>query len=355
MPRRPSELAHDIEKGDVEKEALPGVRLPSSDLSPLLGLSRRLALALGLVVFVALLAYLDRGSYQDAAGNAVSLIDAFYYATVSITTTGYGDVIPVTDRARLVTTLLITPARILFLIILVGTTLEVLAARTRHVYRERIWRNRLKDHTIVCGYGTKGRAAIRTLLARDYDRERIVVVDPDPAALEAATRAGLAAVQGDATTTEVLRSAGISHAEAVIVCPARDDTAVLMTLTARELNKAATIVSTVREEENAHLLRQSGANSVIVSAASAGRLLGHATHSPHVVDVLEDLLAVGEGLDIIEREIGEGDGLTLADHVLDAPVLAVVRGEELLRFDDPRAHELHVGDRLICLCSNDDG
>jgi len=351
---RTSELAHDIEVRQAEGSALPGVRLPSSERSPLIGLSRRLAVALGLVVFVAMLAYLDRGSYKDAAGDDVSLIDAFYYATVSITTTGYGDVIPVTDRARVVTTLLITPARILFLIILVGTTLEVLAVRTRHVYRERIWRNRLTKHTVVCGYGTKGRAAIRTLMARDHDRDRIVVVDPDPAAVEAAARAGYAAVQGDATTTEVLRSAGVPSAAAVIVCPARDDTAVLMTLTARELNPGASIVASVREEENAHLLRQSGADSVIVSSSSAGRLLGHATHSPHVVDVLEDLLGFGEGLDIIEREVGDGASLRLADHMADAPVLAVVRDGSLLRFDEPRAQSLEVGDRLVCLCTNED-
>jgi voltage-gated potassium channel len=61
----------------------------------------------------------------------VGLLDAFYCSTVSVTTTGYGDVIPVTERARLLTTLLVTPARILFRIILVGTTLEVLAERTR--------------------------------------------------------------------------------------------------------------------------------------------------------------------------------------------------------------------------------
>jgi voltage-gated potassium channel len=336
---------------DEGRGAAPGISLPSSDLAPLIGLSRRLAVALGLVVFVAMLAYVDRGSYKDAAGNEVSLIDCFYYATVSITTTGYGDVIPVTDRSRLVTTLLITPARILFLIILVGTTLEVLAERTRSHYRERLWRSRLKNHTIVCGYGTKGRAAIRTLLARDYARERIVVVDPDASAVEAANSAGYAAVHGDASIADVLRSAGVAGAESVIVCPARDDTAVLMTLTARELNPTASIVSSVREEENAHLLRQSGANSVIISSSSAGRLLGHATHSPHMVNVLEDLLAVGEGLDIIEREIREGDAMTLAEQQVNAPVLSVVRDGELLRFDDERARDLQVGDRLVCLCS----
>ena len=89
----------------------------------------------------------------------------------------------------------------------------------------------------------------------------------------------------------------------MIVAPDRDDAAVLITLTAREHNRSATIVSAVREEENAHLLRESGANSVITSSGAAGRLLGLASEAPRLVDVLEDLLSVGSGLDIVEREI----------------------------------------------------
>ena len=97
-------------------------------------------------------------------------------------------------------------------------------------------------------------------------------------------------------------------AAAVIVAPDRDDSAVLITLTARELNPPARIVASVREAENAHLLEQGGADSVVVSSGAAGRLLGHAVHSPRVVQVLEDLLSVGEGLDIIEREVDRRRG-----------------------------------------------
>ena len=107
--------------------------------------------------------------------------------------------------------MLITPARILFLIILVGTTIEVLAERTRTAVRERIWRSGLKDHTIVIGFGTKGRAAVETLIARGDDRGKIVVIDSDADAIEEATRAGLAAIHGSAGRTAVLETAGIAR------------------------------------------------------------------------------------------------------------------------------------------------
>ena len=151
----------------LEQRSPTTLRLPSAPRRPAQVLLLRLAWALGLIVFVAVLVYLDRGGYRDAAGGEFGLLDAFYYSTVSVTTTGYGDITPVSDRARLTTTLLVTPARVLFLVILVGTTLEILADRTRMAIRERRWRRDLRDHTIVCGYGTKGRAAVETLVAAD--------------------------------------------------------------------------------------------------------------------------------------------------------------------------------------------
>jgi voltage-gated potassium channel len=329
------------------------IRLPTSDRSPLAYLVRRVGIATGLIVFVALVAYADRGGYRDANGDDVTLLDSLYYSTVSVTTTGYGDVTPVTDRARLLTTLLVTPARILFLIILVGTTLEVLAERTRIHYREKLWRKTLKGHTIVCGFGVKGQAALHTLQhASDHDGD-VVVIDPRPEAVEDARRRGFAGVVADASSTAALEAAGIREAAAVIVAADRDDSAVLITLTARELNPTARIVASVRESENGHLLEQGGADSVVVSSGAAGRLLGHAVNSPNVVRVLEDLLSAGEGLDVIERDVApEEAGRPIGELSSDAPVIAVIRDDQTLRFDDERLGVLRAGDKLVCLCRN---
>jgi voltage-gated potassium channel len=145
----------------------------------------------------------------------------------------------------------------------------------------------------------------------------------------------------------VLEEAGIREARTVIVAVDRDDSAVLVTLTARELNPEATIVASVREEENVHLLHQSGANGVITSSAAAGRLLGLSSDTPQITEVLEDLLTVGEGLDIHERELAPDDVAPTHPPELDTMLLAVVRDGELIRFDDPRITEFHPGDRVI--------
>ncbi len=122
--------------------------------------------------------------------SSVDLLDAAYYATVTLSTTGYGDITPVSDSARLTNILVITPLRVLFLIILVGTTLEVLTERTREEWRLSRWRSTLRDHTVVVGFGTKGRSAIQTVCATGLKKQQVVVVDPSTKVIDAATAEG---------------------------------------------------------------------------------------------------------------------------------------------------------------------
>ncbi len=328
------------------------VEFPGRPHGPLRNILVRIGVAVALVLFVALLTYVGRAGYADADGSSVGLLDSFYYSTVSITTTGYGDVRPVSDQARLLTTVLVTPARVLFLILLVGTTLEILAQRSRDAYRRSRWKRTLNNHIIICGFGVKGRSALRTLLAKGVSRDEIVVIDDERAAREQATAAGLTAICGSAASTEVLVQAGVRDARSIVVAVNRDDTAVLATLTARELNPEATIVAAVREEENVHLLRQSGATSVVTSADAAGRLLGFAVQEPKVTEVLEDLMTVGQGLDIGEHTVADGENGPVAALGIGGPVVAVVRGENLMRFDDPRAKTVQPGDRVVYLTSH---
>ena len=254
-------------RADDEVDELPPhallniVQIPTSVVqSPWWLIVRRMFYAFLLVLFVACLAYFDRDGYEGME----TFVDALYYSSVSLSTTGYGDVSPQTQNARLVNTLIITPARLIFLILLVGTTLSVLTEESRKTLNIRRWRKKMRNHTIVIGYGTKGRSAIAALLADGVSPSQIVVVDTDREVLDQASAQGLVTVQGSATRSDVLKLAGVNRARAVVVAPNQDDTAVLITLSVREIAPAATIVASVRESDNSHLLRQSGADSVVI-------------------------------------------------------------------------------------------
>lgn len=119
--------------------------------APLTQIVKRVLFAVAVVMVAAGIVYLDRGAYVDSQGSAVGFLDAVYYATVSLSTTGYGDIVPVTPQARLLTILVITPLRFLFLIVLVGTTISALSEKSRKEYRVSRWRARVRNHVIICG------------------------------------------------------------------------------------------------------------------------------------------------------------------------------------------------------------
>ncbi|MFF3345880.1 potassium channel family protein [Streptomyces sp. NPDC002779] len=325
------------------------VKLPKKVVEhPFRQVAKRVIMALTLLALCALIVYAERDGYNDNSDGRLDFLDAFYYATVTLSTTGYGDITPVSDTARLTNILVITPMRVLFLIILVGTTLEVLTERTREEWRLNRWRSALRDHTVVVGFGTKGRSAIQTVCATGLKKEQVVVVDPSTKVIDAATAEGYAGIVGDATRSDVLMRAEVHKARKIIIATQRDDTAVLVTLTARQLNRGAKIVAAVREEENAPLLKQSGADAVITSASAAGRLLGLSVLSPAAGMVMEDLIQQGSGLDIIERpvikaEVGKGPRET------SDLVVSVVRGHRVLGYDDPAVGTLEATDRVITI------
>ena len=155
------------------------VQIPQDLPSPWVRITKRIVIALAVLCAVVLIVYIDRDGYRDVQEDGLSLLGCFYYATVSLSTTGYGDIVPVSPMARSINIAVITPLRVLFLIVLVGTTVELLTERSRQSFRIQRWRSRVREHIVVVGYGTKGRAAVETLLGDDVDPGKIVVVDTD--------------------------------------------------------------------------------------------------------------------------------------------------------------------------------
>jgi voltage-gated potassium channel len=323
------------------------IHLPLVRQGPLRALGVRVLLAVALVLVTVIIIYIDRHGYRDINEDGLSLLDCFYYAVVTLSTTGYGDITPVTQGARLVNVLVITPARVLFLIILVGTTLEVLTDQYRKTMRVGRWRRKLKDHVIVCGYGTKGRAAVTALLENGYDKSRIVVVENREDGIRQAAANGLVAIEGNATRSAVLNEADVKNCKAVIIATDSDEASVLITLTVRQLTAGQVrIIAAVREQENAALLKQSGAHHVIVSSATAGRLLGLTTTAPPLIDVVEDLLTPGQGMALAMRSAERGE-VGRNPRELTTLVVALIRRGKIIPLGGEHAVTIETGDLLV--------
>src|SRR5690606_9314747 len=195
---------------------------------------------------------------------------------------------------------------VFFLIVLVGTTLAALTENSRQAFRIQRWRRRVRDHTVVVGYGTKGRAAVAAMRG-EGSGTALLVVDSDAAALADAAGHGLATLRGSGTEADTLRLAAVQRCRSVVIATNRDDTAVLIAVAARRLAPEATIIVAAREIENVDFLRRSGADTVVASSATAGRLLGLATTKPRAVQLMEDLLTPETGFALTQRPVRPGE------------------------------------------------
>ena len=275
------------------------------DRSPISGLIQRALLAIGLIMAVAVMLWFNREGLRDNShpDRPLGFVDVFYFTVITLTTVGYGDIIPVTDAARLVNAILLTPIRIFLWGLFLGTAYELVMKQ----YRERLemdkLRKRLQNHTIVCGYGVKGRAIVAELLAHGLKPEEIVIIDPDEESAQEGAAHDLVALRGDASAETILRAAGVERAGHVLVAPSRDDACVLICLTVRTLAPKTRLIASAREEENIKLLYKAGADVVVSPSLSGGRLMAAAVRQRAVTSFLEDLLEFGEGVDAGERVV----------------------------------------------------
>ena len=191
MPASPERAERRAKFRDQSNTGRGRLHFASRRFSPVRNITVRLGVAVLALIVTAVIVYLERGCYADrGVSGTITPIDALYYATVSLSTTGYGDIVPICESSRLANIFIITPMRFLFLIVLVGTTVEVLTQRTREEFRSARWRKSVKDHTVIIGYGVKGRSAARSLVDNGVSGNLIVVVTPDRAAVDEATRNG---------------------------------------------------------------------------------------------------------------------------------------------------------------------
>ncbi|MDP4013357.1 MAG: potassium channel family protein [Candidatus Nanopelagicales bacterium] len=325
--------------------------LPTGRERPGAAIFRRIAIAVGCLVITTMIVFWERDGYRDTAGDSMSLLDSLYYATVTLSTTGYGDIVPVDPTARLLNILVITPLRFVFLIVLVGTTIEVLTRRTQYEWRVRKWRDKVSDHTVVIGYGITGRSAIRGLREHGTAADRIVVIAADEESVREATANGLTVVMGDASRESVLIQAGIGRAGRVVIATSDDPMGVLITMLVKRLSPNTKVVCVAKQAANAQFLRDSGADAVIVTAEAVGQLLSMSLISPTAGSLMEDLLDSARGLEVMERDVEPAE-VGIGPEELDAGgqiVLAVIREGVVHRFDSHSVRAFNRGDRLVLI------
>ncbi|QDX25341.1 potassium channel family protein [Sphingomonas suaedae] len=318
-----------------------------SGVSPWVSIAWRVGAVLGLYAFAVAFHWFDRAGLRDNFDDHISFLDIIYFTMISITTTGYGDIVPISQGARMFDALVVTPIRIFVILIFIGTTYQFILKRTWDKWRMAQIQKTLTDHIVVAGFGKTGSDAVNELIARGTDPSCIVVVDGSEHALARAEDAGCNVLVGDATRDQTLQDVRIDRARTLIVATGRDDTSILVTLTARHLAPKVPISIIIKADDNELPARAAGANTVINPVSFAGLLLAGSVEGTHVADYMLDLASVDGRVHLSERCV------TMAEVGKPLSAITTGLGVRLYRdgtpfgFFEAEAQSLREGDVVV--------
>jgi len=311
-------------------------------------LSLRLGVAMGLVMLVVTIHWLDRDGLYDATGGEISFLDVVYFTVISITTTGFGDIYPASNSARLIEAVVVTPVRVAVLYIFVGAAYTFVIKRSWERYRMARIQKALTGHIVVLGFGVSGSEAVRELIERGTDPGCIVVIDGNNERLALAEDMGCNVMHGDASRDDTLIDVRIAEAASVLVSAGRDDTSILMVLTVRHLAPHVPISVVVRAADNELLARQAGANNVINPVKFTGLLLAGSAQGAHIADYMADLASVTGRVQLVERPATpEEIGRPLDQLATGGRGLRIYRDGVAIGFWEAEACALQPGDIVV--------
>jgi len=309
-------------------------------------LTSRIGVALALMLLVILIHWTDRNGLKDTHDGVVSFLDVVYFTMISITTTGFGDIVPVSDRSRLVEAVIVTPIRIAVLFLFVGAAYDFIIRRSWEKWRMRRIQERLTGHIVVLGFGISGSEAVHELIERGTEPSCIVVMDNSTERLEEASALGCNVMEADATRDENLVAVRVSEARTVLVSAGRDDSSILIVLTVRHLAPNVPISVVVRAGDNELLARQAGADNVINPVRFTGLLLAGSAQGSHVADYMVDLASVGGKVQLVERPVASEEiGKSIDQLASGGRGLRIYRGDEAIGYWE--AGPLREGDVVV--------
>ena len=285
--------------------------------------------------------------------------DSLYMVVISVTTVGYGEVHELTPPGRVfammvivggvgvMSYVLLTVTRNFFEGVVEGSIQRAVARR-----RVRSQLPRIQDHTIVCGYGRLGREICKELRLAG---RVVVVVDPQEDKVNEAEAEGHLFVLGDASDEKVLKDAGIERANSLAIATPSDALNTYITITARDINPSAHILSRATDETAARRLRKAGATQAVSPYHVGGLRMAALLIRPAVVDFL-DVASLGDFPDLFIEQLEMGPTSKLAGKSLRegnfsanfrVMVLSIKHPEGEERFLPPADEAIRPGDRLI--------
>lgn len=226
--------------------------------------------------------------------SGYSWIDALYMTVITMTTVGFGEVIPLDDQSKVFTIFLILAS-----VVIVGYALSIITEYilskndTEELKHKKMQKqiDSFKDHVVICGYGRNGKQAARKLFA--YEKQ-FVVIERDKDVEERLQIDGVPYVIGNANEDETLIYAGVDRAACFISALPSDADNLFVVLSARQLNSSINIISRASQESSYEKLKFAGANNVILPDKIGGDHMASLVVIPGLMEFIDNLSIVGK-------------------------------------------------------------
>ena len=280
--------------------------------------------------------------------------NAIYMTIVTITTVGYGDIVPRTFYGKIFTAGLMISGVGITLYVLIEIMESVLEGRLSKAFGiAKVKRSvaKVKNHKIICGGGRTGSVIVDEFRTEGLD---FVVIERDPEVIKELRKKEVPVVEGDATKAETLIEAGVERASGLVSALPSDSDNLFLCITARELNKNLEIVTRASSEEAAKRLYSVGVGKVILLEEIGGRRLAKSLIKPAIVDFLEFASKTGEtSLESLEVEHGAKiankkiKDLRIKEKI-GATILAIIRDDKVISNIGPE-DEIREGDTVVVI------
>ncbi|NLW81496.1 MAG: potassium channel protein [Desulfovibrionales bacterium] len=309
-------------------------------------------LILGAGFLLAVFAY---GLFIFVVVEGWTLLDSFYQVVMTLSTVGFMELHPLSDRARLMVAVLILMGVGSFAYLVGAFTQVVVEGRLQDLWGKRKMQkiiNALADHYIICGFGRIG-----AVVAAEIRRENlpVVILEKDPELLAELERENLLFLEGDATTDELLLAAGVERARGLFACVSQDAENVYITLSSRQFNPDLTIIARADRPESISKLERAGANRVLTPHQIGGKRIAQVMLRPTVTDFV-DLATQGHKLQMEEIQVRPGCELVGKNLItsgirprFNLMIIAIEKADGGMIFNPHPEAVIEAGDTLIAV------
>jgi voltage-gated potassium channel len=218
-----------------------------------------------------LLTYATFGSYYLGADFRPAITDlstALYYAMVTMSTVGYGDIVPVTPEARLFAVSVIVLGVAVFATSLTAVIAPMVSRSLQRIVNRKGSGMKRENHFVVIGNSSLAINTWRELARRGRPVTRLLREAPADGEL-----GSVDVVVGDPSNLDVLRQAGAHKAEAVLAMLADDSENAFVVLAVKELAGSARTVAAVNDASHLGRVRLVQPDVVIAPQVLGGELM----------------------------------------------------------------------------------